>query len=259
MTLQEIVPGDRLIDSLRQWLLLQKQARDWHGFPSVLAINSMLTTGSNWVDISKLPEIFIGEHRIPSDKIENLTGSCTVDIDPKSLDRGTRISIRRSSPSPAWGGVISQTIRAMKEIETSSCQDISIRKSYLIINTMDGHTRATDSNIFNVGDKVQVNLALNCSKDMDFVVINDERCASFEPSDILSGSCVIDGIGCYRETGNSTTNFFLPHLKKGHYLISYEGYISEIGRFSAGIATVQCLYAPAIIAHTKGEEITVSD
>lgn len=257
MAFDEIQPSDSIIDGLRQWLLIQRQAQDWsesYGVTDV--IHALLTTGTKWSGNFLAPTVTIGSHTVPSDKVSALTGQIYVNLDARDLDPH-EIKIRRSSPSPAWGGVISQFIAPMSEIKADTIPGLALRKEFWkIIESPEGQS-AVSATSLSVGDKVRVSVIVDCGRDMDFVAITDERPACLEPSDQLSGYTAVDGVWCYRETRNSATNLFFDFLPRGRHIFSYECRVMEEGVFSAGIATAQCLYSPLLTARSAGATLTV--
>ena len=253
----EIRPQDSLIDGLRQWLVMQKQTQDWQERSSTLyVVNAILTSGSSWSEEYSMPEITIAGIPVAVGEIERLTGSCKVDINLKEV-KEPQITIKRSTPTPAWGGLISQYIAPMAEVKAAETADLKVTKEFLKLEERNGKTTATRTTDFNIGDKVRINLIIECGKESDYVVINDERAACMEPMAQISGYTAIDGVWCYRELRNNATNIFIPTLPKGRFVISYDCSIMESGMFSSGIATVQSLYAPVFTAHTAGNILTV--
>lgn len=255
----EIQPSDPIINRIRQWLLIQKQAQDWQeGLFSVDVIDAFLTSGTDWNAEYPAPEITVGSLRIEADRLSRLTGQCTINVDREMLESGTsEITVSRQSPSPAWGGIISQYVMPMKDVHPAAVTDLSIQKEYWkIIETPEG-SRAEKAESFSVGDKVKVSLIVECGRDMDFVALTDERPACMEPTAQLSGYACVDGLWCYRETRNNATNLFFGFLPRGKHIISYDCYVSEEGIFASGVATLQCQYSPLLTAHSAGQEITV--
>lgn len=255
MAFHEIEPESPIIDRIRQWMLIQKQAQDWQeGLWSIDAIDALLSTGSKWTGQYEKPAITVGDREIGFDKIAELTGQIKINITDFNTDGGD-IRIERHSPTPAWGGVISQYIAPMEDVKADSIADLAINKEYWVINETEEGVQAVKTSTLKVGDKVRVSLIVDCGRDMDFVAITDERAACLEPADQLSGYTAIDGLWCYRETRNSSTNLFFDFLPRGRHIISYECRIVEEGEFSSGIATIQCMYSPLLTAHSAGEII----
>ncbi len=108
-----------------------------------------------------------------------------------------------------------------------------------------------------VGDVIQVNITIETKRDMDYVVITDDRGACFEPVEQLPSPIFSEGICFYRENRDASTNIFVNHLPKGTYRLSYELNVNNAGVYSAGVATLQSQYAPAMTAHSSGSIITV--
>jgi uncharacterized protein YfaS (alpha-2-macroglobulin family) len=92
---------------------------------------------------------------------------------------------------------------------------------------------------------------------MEFVHLKDERAAAFEPLDVLSGYNWRDNLGFYQSTKDASTEFFFAHLPKGNYVFEYSLRASHTGDFAAGLAKIQCLYAPEFAAHSKGVRVLV--
>lgn len=92
---------------------------------------------------------------------------------------------------------------------------------------------------------------------MEYVYIKDLRAAAMEPVNVLSEYKWQDGLGYYESTKDAVTNFFIDHLSKGSYVIEYPVYVTHTGKFFAGIASVQCMYAPEFAVHSEGLNIEI--
>ena len=252
-----ISPSDHMIEGLCQWLLLQKQARAWQdGTSSVSAIDALLSFAEEWIQISRAPEISIAGRAMDIDAFEKLTGSCCTDISVGILSE-KEIVIHRESASPAWGAVLVQSIHPMEDIKAYAIDELNISKSYLCLSNENGRETAIASTDFQIGNKVRVTLTRESDRDMEFVVIADERSACLQPTEQLSGYVCVDNLWLYKEVRNSSTNLYIPFLPRGRHLITYDAYISGEGDFANGIAAIQCLYAPELTAHSGGAELKV--
>ena len=248
---------DSDIDLLRLWLLLQRQTQAWQqGDDALRAITALLTTGTRWtIPGPSSVEIKSGDEYLTPDPLARMTGNININLDTERL-AGKEITITRSpAGGPAWGGIISQYVAPISDIKPANVSDLKIEKRYYLIEQTETGEKATQADSFAVGDKVRVTLVISVGKDMDFVVVNDRRTPAFEPADQLSGYTSSDGIWFYKEVRNDATNLYFDRLAKGKYVLSYDGYISAAGRFAAGIATVQCEYAPLQTAHSSGTVI----
>lgn len=248
----EIRPEDDIIDGMRHWLLIEKQAQNWDDrTANIYIVNAMLTSGSSWDEETALPEISIAGQTLGSSDLQRLTGSCKVNINLSEM-KDNKVEINRNSESPAWGGIICQYVAPMESVEADAIPDLSVSKEFLKLEEKGGEIIAVPCNEFNTGDKVRINLIIDCGREMDYVVINDERAACVEPIAQLSGYTVIDGIWCYRELRNNAVNLYIPTLPKGRHVISYDCMINEEGIFASGISSMQSLYAPVLNAHSAG-------
>lgn len=251
----EISPESPCIDKLREWLILEKQVQNWGDSSSTSeVIQSILTSGSKWTTPAFPPTIVIGDKQIEPDRFATLTGSITTMINTDGTDE---ITIHRSGNGPAWGGIISQFVAPIKDVENAASSELSIEKNIYVISTDGAGTTAFGSNL-KVGDKVRVTLTLKCNRDMDYVAVIDARSCCLEPTEQLSEYTVSDGVWMYREVRNDATNLFIPFLSKGTHVISYDCYVDRAGDYSLGIATAQSQYYPAISAHSAGRLINVT-
>ncbi len=250
--MNEVDPRTTEIDQVRKWMLLMKQTNDW-GSSSLAAdaVYSLLATGSKWLERNDTPTITIDGKPLEFDKIDTYLGYCRKQIPATSL---ATLNIERHGTSPAWGAIYSQFKAEMSDIAEVSIYDLSIHKEFYAYNT-DGSLRRVEN--FKVGDKIQVRTVIKNAKDLDFVTVKDERGSCFEPVDKLSGYRYADQSYYYLEIKDSETNIFFTSLDKGTHVISYDVYVTAPGKYSVGIATAQCQYAPQITAHSAGSVVTV--
>ena len=250
--MNEVDPRTTEIDQVRKWMLLMKQTNDW-GSSSLAAdaVYSLLATGSKWLERNDTPTITIDGKPLEFDKIDTYLGYCRKQIPATSL---ATLNIERHGTSPAWGAIYSQFKAEMSDIAEVSIYDLSIHKEFYAYNT-DGSLRRVEN--FKVGDKIQVRTVIKNAKDLDFVTVKDERGSCFEPVDKLSGYRYADQSYYYLEIKDSETNIFFTSLDKGTHVISYDVYVTAPGKYSVGIATAQCQYAPQITAHSAGSVATV--
>lgn len=253
----EIEPDNRMVEGLCQWLLMQKQAQNWNkGTAYLEAADALLKYADEWIQPTLPPVITIDGHIVDNSRIDRLTGSCKIDISDANA-KDAEISISRDSSGPAWGGVIGLYVQPMEEITPGWIESLKIEKTFMVVSDEDGNQKAKKSSSLSTGDLVRITLVIESEKDMDFVVISDERASCLEPRDQLSGYVGIDNLWCYREIKNSVTNLYIPYLPKGRHLLSYDCYVSEEGLFASGIAAIQCLNAPVLSAHSGGKILKV--
>jgi uncharacterized protein YfaS (alpha-2-macroglobulin family) len=113
------------------------------------------------------------------------------------------------------------------------------------------------STVLKVGDKIKVRIELRTNRDLEYVHMKDLRAAGTEPVNVLSQYKWQGGLGYYESTKDASTNFFFSWLHKGTYVFEYPLFVTHRGNFSAGVATIQCMYAPEFLSHSRGLRITV--
>lgn len=250
--LNECDPRQDEIDRVRKWMLLMKQTNDWGGSSLAAdAVYSLLSTGSQWLERNAPARITIGGEQLTIDKMDEYLGYFRKTIQAQP---GAEISIERSGNSPAWGAFYCQFKAPMTDIPQVAIDELSISKDYSVVGTDGKLTAATQ---FRLGDRVRVRTVIKCNRDLDFVTVVDERASCFEPVDKLSGYRIADHTWYYHETKDSQTRLFFSDLQKGTHVISYDVYATASGTFSAGIASIQCQYAPQIAAHSAGQVLVV--
>ncbi|MDE6480222.1 MAG: hypothetical protein K2L45_08115 [Muribaculaceae bacterium] len=251
----EIQPSNKIVDSLRQWLVLSRQYQDWGKYTSTVeTVNAILTSGTDWTGASSTvtPEFYLKGKKLAIPEMAKLTGAFTMTLDAKDASKKT-LTVFRKGNSPAWGGVISQYVSPILDVVAAEVPELSIRKSIVALVQGDNGELAPKEGItLTKGMKVRVTLFITAGRDMDYVAVTDERSACLEPVDQLSGYTVSDGIGFYREIRDANTNLFFGWLPKGTHVISYDCTVSQEGDFSCGIATAQSQYSPLTVAHSAG-------
>lgn len=251
-------PGCKDIDMIRQWLILQKEAKDWGtSVTTTEVIASILATSGRWVAPAQGATVRVGESVVEPDKVEKITGYFRTDISSLSPS-GATLSVNKPGDAPSWGAVYCQFTDVMADVKAASCDAVSVEKKLLLVNsTPDGVTTAEISGPLATGNKVRVLLTIKVGRDMDYVAVVDDRPACFEPVEQLPTPIFAEGIYFYRENRDSATKIFIDHLPKGTYQIGYDMWVNNAGEYASGIATVQSQYAPQLTAHSAGSIVKV--
>ena len=93
---------------------------------------------------------------------------------------------------------------------------------------------------------------------MNYVVLKDLRAGCFEPVNQQSGLVYREGVWYYQSPTDISENFYFDRLPQGTYVLEYAVYVSRPGTYTEGISTIQCLYAPEFVSHTKGGELRIN-
>ncbi len=252
----KVNPSDADIDNIRRWILISKETTKWIYSPAACdAINAVLACGSDWTaEASKSPEISVGGIKIDTDTATQYFGYVKQEIDPDKLN-GQDFRVKRNGANPAWGAVYCQYNAPMNEVAKASSSDIKIEKQFYRYDA-GGKLESTSTSKLKVGDKLQVRITIKTGRDLSFVALTDQRPAAFEPVDQLPTYEWKERSLYLRETRDASTNVFFTFIDKGTRVITYDVYVNNAGTFSNGIASLQCQYAPQIVAHSNGTMIT---
>jgi uncharacterized protein YfaS (alpha-2-macroglobulin family) len=259
------------VNAMKLWLLQQKQTQHWGSTKATAeACYALLLQGSDWLSATPQAKINIGNKVFTSGAGDEVgTGYFQQRIDGAEItpDLGN-ITITVSSKEkaqqdvPGWGAVYWQYFEDIDKITAADDAKMPLqlhKQLFVEKNTDKGPVLypVTDSNKLQVGDKLKVRIELKADRDMEYVHMKDLRAAGTEPVNVLSTYKWQGGLGYYESTKDASTNFFFSRLPKGTYVFEYPLWVAQSGNFSAGAATIQCMYAPEYISHSEGIRITV--
>lgn len=250
-TFATVDPGCQDIDRIRQWLILQKEAKDWGtSVTTSAAIAAILSTSTRWIEPAQNASISVAGKTIQPDKIERMTGYFRTSLPLNNKSKG-KLKISRISDAPSWGTLYYLYSDSMTSIRPHKCPELSIEKRIAV------NGKYTED--LTIGDKATVTLTIRVERDMDYVTVIDDRPACYEPVEQLPTPIFAEGICFYRENRDSSTRLFIDHLPKGTYIITYDMWVNNAGTFASGVATVQSQYAPQFTAHTAGGKLVIGN
>lgn len=267
---KEITPDDPIINDMQRWLLLNKQTNNWgttkatadacYALLSAANLNQTLyasiqlgDSSINTVDEIKQSGTDYIKHRIDGKDVQPQMGNISVGVSNPLAKSNTY--------PPSYGAVYWQYFEDIDKI-TAAATPISVTKKLFIEKNSDKGKilqPITDTSQLKVGDKVVVRLVIKCDRTMEYIHLKDMRASCMEPDNVLSEYKYQDGLSYYESTRDAATNFFISNISKGTYVLEYPVHLTHIGDFSAGIATIQCMYAPEFSAHSDGIRINVEE
>ncbi len=250
-----VEPNSADVERIRQWLILQKEAKDWgNSVTTSEAVAAILLSGKSLTSPAGPPVISVGGRDITPDAVDSRLGYFREDISGLHPS-GKRLEVTKQAGLPSWGAVYCRYRSEMSEIKPESCDDLSIGKELFVSRSTAEGTAWETADSVKVGDVIQVNLTVIAKRDMDYVAIIDDRGACFEPVVQIPEPIFSEGICFYLENRDASTGMFINHLPKGTYRLSYNLYVNNAGTYSAGVASIQSQYAPALSAHSGGSII----
>jgi hypothetical protein len=113
--------------------------------------------------------------------------------------------------------------------------------------------------VLHVGDRVRVHIDIYCERDMDNMVLVDQRAAAFEPVSTASGWQWNDGLRYYVDVRDESHNCYIDRLNEGRYYVEYDLWVRHAGTFASGIGILRSVYAPEFRANTPSAKLRVAD
>lgn len=240
------------IDAMRQWVLVQGQANDDFGaYNPDYVVAALMLTGSCWTSVPVSQNVTVNGEPLEIGSVESATGYFAESI--SAGGKNVTISVKPNGVTPSYGSVISISREPMSKVKARPGRDLSIEKRVLV--QREGKWVETSS--FTLGERVRVQLTIVAKRNLEYVSIDDERPATFEPVDQLPGFVWDGGTGFYRENLDASTRIFISWLAKGTYHLTYDMTANVAGDFISGIATLQSQLAPELTAHSSAAAITV--
>ncbi len=251
------------VDNMKRWLLRQKQTQAWSSTKATTeAIYALLLRGSDWLGTGVNTQVSLGGQPIESrvTKTDQITGYQKVIYASSEIkpEMGA-IQITKKTDGPAWGALYWQHFEPLDQVMPGST-GLSVQKTlYVQHDSPNGPiiTIVRSQTALKPGDLIKVRLVLKTDRAMEYVHLKDGRASGFEPIAALSDYKYQNGLGYYESPRDASTDFFLSYLPVGTHVFEYDLRVAQTGDFSAGVATVQCFYAPEFSAHSAGERVNV--
>ncbi|MBE7684964.1 alpha-2-macroglobulin [Tenacibaculum piscium] len=262
----EIENDTKTVDNLKIWLLKNKQTNRWKTTKATTeAVYALLLQGSDWLSITDMVDVKIGNNKIEASKLENVkveagTGYFKTSWNGNEITPNmSEVTISKKGTGIAWGGLYWQYFEDLDKI-TSAETPLKLRKNLFKKITSDTGKeliKITDKTTLKVGDLITVRIELRCDRNMEFVHMKDMRASGVEPINVLSQYKSQDNLYYYEATKDASTNFFFDRLPKGVFVFEYDVRVNNTGNFSNGITTIQNMYAPEFSSHSKGERLVI--
>ncbi len=265
---QEIGMETSKIDEMRIWLLKHKQTNAWKNSKQTAeAIYALLNSGTNWLPIKNNVKIVIGNKnldpaKMPDVKVEAGTGYFKKtwrqnEIKPEMA----RVTMINTGKGIVWGALYWQYFEDLNKIDKAKTNLAIEKKLYIRKFTDRGEEleEISKDHPVQIGDLVRVRIIIKVDRDMEYVDLKDMRAAGLEPVNVLSGYKWKNGLGYYESITDVSTHFFINKLPKGIYVFEYDLRANNSGIFSAGIASIQSMYAPEFSSHSQGLMLEIKD
>lgn len=260
--------NDALVEEMKLWLLKQKQTTCWKSSVETAdAIYALLCQGNDLLATAGDVRITLGREVIettsPAADATPALGYVkeTFTEDHQAL-KARQVTVEKRDAGIAWGAVYAQYLSPIADVKQQGGELNVEKRLYVERLSADGRRSLQplgQGEALKVGDKVVSRLTIRLDRAMDFVQLKDQRGACFEPLSAFSGYRWSNGFGYYVEVEDAATNFFFDHLGKGVYVLEYSYRVARGGTYEAGLATLQCAYAPEYASHSAGRKLIIKN
>lgn len=242
------------ISGIKRWIVAQKRTNSWgRDLPTAEAVYGLTLGDPIAHELDKdaqaridLPVVGGEAIRLEGDRLQvKMPFTSTVHPD-------TVLTLSQSQPTVLWGSATATYTLPTAEIEARGKQIQITRETYLLRRGSKGDELLplAEGQELRVGDRIRTRLTIRLEQSLDFVQVIDPRPGFTEPIIQKPGYEWGEGTGYYVEPKDTETNFYIDHLNRGTYLLSYDQYVARAGRFAGTVARIVSCYAPDYSAHT---------
>jgi hypothetical protein len=259
----EVGADQREIAELKQYLLSLKRSTDWGTTKATVdACEALLRGAGTLSEERSTTRITVGGRSLNMGAEEAGTGYVQqrwsgAEITPAMA----RVEITTDRSGPQWGALYWQYLQAVDAV-TASEGPFTVRKQVFVQEATGEGRRLMPldaGRVLKPGDRLKVRLEVRNDRWLDHVHIKDLRPSGCEPLDVLSGMDWQGGVAAYRSVRDVATHYFVDRLAPGTHVLEYELRVSHAGDFSAGLCTVQSMYAPEFGGRSAGARLQVGE
>lgn len=259
--LRELEPGSAFIAGMEDWLMSQKRTQHWRTTRgTVSAVYGLASSSRQLFAYQKPDDIKVGRLKIKPSKTVSGSGYFSQTWTGTQVNSALGVAeVKKGSAHPSWASMHWSYWEEEANVQKGGFLDVS--KTVFKRLLKDGEEiwyPLSDSVRLNTGDRLMVRLLIETPQALDFAHVNDKRASVLEPLDVMSGYVWKSGLGYYASVTDAGVDFFIDHLPKGKYTLTYEMVVSHKGLATSGPAVVQCFYAPEFSGHSAGSVFSTS-
>ena len=246
------IGDDARAAALCKEVLNEKEIDGWGSLEATrAACYALLTAGLPKVPVQA--DVSLGTFRTSAPiEPQSASGYFRPVIDPKTIIPGMgEISFTTSSAAAAYPGHLYWAY--FGGYEKPYIPGLRLEKKLLY----DDGKPVPEGTEFHTGDRLLVQLRIIAIHDLNYLDLHDTWASMLVSTD-TSGYRQTGGLGFYQSTGPLGTHFYIDHLLKGSYVISYPLRVEQGGEGSMGAATIHCIDAPAIKASSPDIHISAA-
>ena len=256
------------VNRIQQWILSAKQGTTWKTDMATASAVAALLRQSPWsagvpAGTDRHATLTVNGQSVERWRPAGNTLHAGEDAGAPNASANSQFStfnfqLENPSPYPAWGAVFCSRELPLDSIRYDGTA-ISLRKTLSLV-AADGSLRLLGPDaVLHVGDRVRVHIDIYCERDMDNMVLVDQRAAAFEPVSTASGWQWNDGLRYYVDVRDESHNCYIDRLNEGRYYVEYDLWVRHAGTFASGIGILRSVYAPEFRANTSSAKLRVAD
>lgn len=255
-----------LLNSISIWLLNQKRTKAWKSNSITAdAIYGLLKCSPQQIRQPLAVNTTVGDkiiHPNSDERVEMEAGSYfySKTWEQNQIDKDmAQMQFTKKDSSLSWVSCHIQYSADLDQLDEYH-RDLSIeRKLYKkVIKNGEESWEPVQNNRIQKGDLLLIRMNFSCTRDLEFVHVNDTRPACFEPMEQLSYYKYQNGLWFYQNPRDATMNYFIEYLPEGKFVLEYMVRAVYSGSFKLGPAEIQCYYAPEYNAHSEGKKVQIN-
>ena len=223
---QTVCPEDTAtIRGMQYWLLNQKRTQGWKSPIDCIDAVYALTGGK----MQKKAE----------------PASAVVQRDTLDLARNKSVVVKNDGENVMWAAVYGEYTLPMEQVKSAGT-DFALQRTF---NTTEPK----------VGDRIKERIVIEAKRDCEYVVLSVPRAGCAEPVSKLSGCAWQKGLSYYMEVRDDRTDYFIPALPHGKYVLETEMTVERKGNYASGVPTIKCCYAEEFRAHGENGILMINE
>ena len=260
------LPSEKIVP-LKIWLLKNKQSRHWSTSKSTAAaIYALLWEGNtgkitHWVEENQPVTMYMNGEKVEFTKAGTGSGYVKKSWQNQTFPKTwAQLKVNNPNSSVSWGAMYYQYFEDIQHVQALVDNPLKIsKKMFLVTATDQGESleEINEKTVLKPGDRLAVILRIKSDRSMDYVHLKDGRPSGTEPIETLSGYRYNGGLGYYENIKDLASHFYFQHLPKGDFTLEYRVKVVHRGLYSAGLATLQSMYAPEFSSHSQGFSLDV--
>lgn len=233
-----------LFEEMKWWLIAQKQNQMWvTGSATVDAVYALTMQGMNVLKSQGTLAVMLGDRELKSRN--NMILSESIPLSDLLKAKGV-IRIVNQNSLPVFGSLYRTFQMPVKEVNANTEGSLQIQKEIIRNN----------SGSLTVGEELTIRLTVKSSQKLDFVEIQDQLAACYQPIEQKSGY-TWQQVGYYKELTTENVNFYIETLPRGTTVFEYKVWINRPGNYQSGVARIQSVYNPQFVNYSGNQELQV--